>query len=93
MTHENGNILNKCQEFKDQIKHLEAKSQVQKEKTNTKMAKVKEDMSHGFVEQTSKLNTQISFLTRKHEIEMQERKNILEMQQDEHKRRMNSTLW
>ena len=29
----------------------------------------------------------------KHEIEMQERKNTLEMQQDEHKRRMNSTLW
>jgi hypothetical protein len=79
MTHENGNILNKCQEFKDQIKHLEAKSQVQKEKTNTMMAKVKEDMSHGFVEQTSKLNTQISFLTRKHEIEMQEKDHSIKV--------------
>ena len=29
----------------------------------------------------------------KHEIEMQERKDAMEMQQEEHKRRMISTLW
>ena len=34
------------------------------------MAKVKEDMSHEFVDQSSKLTTQISFLTRKQQIEM-----------------------
>lgn len=43
------------------------------------MAKVKEDMSHEFVEQTSKLNTQISFLTRKHEIEMQEKDHSIKV--------------
>lgn len=73
MTHENENILAKCQEFRDQIKHLEQKNETQKDKTNMLMAKVKEDMSHELVEQASKLNTQISFLTRKHELEMQEK--------------------
>lgn len=43
------------------------------------MAKVKEDMSHEFVEQTSKLNTQISFLTRKHELEMKDKDHSIKV--------------
>ena len=35
------------------------------------MAKAKEDMSREFLEQSSKLNTKITFMGRKHEIEMQ----------------------